>query len=230
MIQFNLLPDVKVQYLKAKRLRQLLAFISIATAGAFFVIAVLTFLAVNVIQKNQLNSLGAELRKTAAIVQQTPDVDRIITVQNQLRSLQEIDKKKPAAGRLFTYLSQITPSNVSISASNVDFTALTLSLSGTAKDFLGVNTFVDTLKYTGFKTEATGTALKPAFSKVYLGSFTNTDKGSTFQISMTFDSALFDNQQKISLSVPNTITTRLDDKQASALFQAAATPTKQDNK
>lgn len=228
MIQFNLLPDVKVEYLKAKKLRQLLAVISIGTALTCMVIAVLLFLAVNVVQKRQLEGLNKELKQAAAIVQSTPNIDRIITVQNQLASLEGLHTTKPAAGRLFDYLSQVTPTNVSISAADTDFVSLTISLSGTAKDFLGVNTFVDTLKYTGYQTEATATEVKPAFSNVYLSAFSNTDKGSTFQITLSYDKALFDNQQKVKLTVPNTVTTRLDDKQASALFQANTAPAKQE--
>ena len=208
MIQFNLLPDVKLEYIRARKLKRTLIGVSVLFAGVMLVTAVLLFLGVNVAQKKHLNDLGKDVSITTKQIQATPDLDRIITVQNQLTSLPGLYDQRPAAKRLFGYLGQVTPSNVTISSVSVDFTASVLTLKGASKNFLGINTFVDTLKFTKFNVaDGTGTDAL-AFSKVVLTSFGTSDAGSSYDISLSFDPALFDNLKEVKLIVPQTITTR----------------------
>lgn len=220
MIQFNLLPDVKLQYIKAKRMKRLTMSISILVAGASLLIAVFTFIGVNVIQKSHMNSLGREVLATAHKIQNTKDIDKIITVQNQLNSLTDLHNNKPATSRLFDYLTQVTPSNVTISNIVTDNVLHSFSISGGAKDLLGVNTFIDTLKFTSYQSDADATKTLPAFSQVILSGFSASEKSATYQVTLTFDPAIFDNQHKIQLIVPQgKITTRSQVSQPTALFQ-----------
>lgn len=226
MIQFNLLPDVKMEYIKAKRLKRLLVTISVLVAGASLIVAVLLFLGVNVVQKKHLNDLSKDLTRDATQLQNTPNINKIITVQNQLTSLTSLHDAKPAASRLFDFLAQVTPNNLSIANVSADYTTSTLTIGGAGKDFLAVNTFVDTLKFTTFTTDKDTTKSGPAFTKVLLNSFSTGEKSSTYQVSMAFDPALFDSLQKITLAVPKTITTRSQISQPTELFQQAPTTTK----
>jgi len=223
MIQFNLLPDVKLEYIRANRLKRLLISISILVAAACFAIAVLLFLAVNVVQKDNMNGLNKDIKATANTVKQTPDIDKIITIQNQLQSLPTLHSAKPAATRLFGYLSQVTPSNVTISNVSVDFTADTFTLTGQAADLFAVNTFVDTLKFTTYALASAGDTPKNAFSEVVLGGFATTDKDATYQVTMKYDPVIFDNQNAVILTVPKTVTTRSGSNQPSALFEQPTT-------
>jgi len=223
MIQFNLLPDVKLEYIRANRLKRLLISISILVAAACSAIPVLLFLAVNVVQKDNMNGLNKDIKATANTVKQTPDIDKIITIQNQLQSLPTLHSAKPAATRLFGYLSQVTPSNVTISNVSVDFTADTFTLTGQAADLFAVNTFVDTLKFTTYALASAGDTPKNAFSEVVLGGFATTDKDATYQITMKYDPVIFDNQNAVTLTVPKTVTTRSGSNQPSALFEQPTT-------
>ena len=223
MIQFNLLPDVKMEYIKAKRLKRLMVTVSILAAGGLLTVAVLLFLGVNVVQKKHLNDLSKDLTSDATKLQNTPNIDKIITVQNQLTSLTTLHDSKTSASRLFDYLAQVTPSNVSIANVSADYAASTLTIGGAGKDFVAVNTFVDTLKFTTFTSDKDATKSGPAFTKVLLTSFSSGDKGSTYQVSLSFDPALFDSLQKISLAVPKTITTRSQISQPTELFQRSPT-------
>ena len=227
MIQFNLLPDVKLEYIRANRLKRLMISISILFAAACFVIAVLLFLAVNIAQKDHMNDLNKDIKATANKVKQTPNIDKIITVQNQLQSLPALHSAKPAATRLFGYLSQITPINVTISNVNVDFTANTFTITGQAADLFAVNTFVDTLKFTTYAQNDDPTGPKNAFSKVVLGGFAANDKDATYQITLSYDTAIFDNQNAVALTVPKTVTTRAGSNQPSALFEQSTTKKKE---
>ena len=54
MIQFNLLPDVKQEYLKAKRTKQLVVLVSIIASATALTVLLLLFISVNVVQKKSL--------------------------------------------------------------------------------------------------------------------------------------------------------------------------------
>jgi len=228
MIQFNLLPDVKLEYLRANRLKRLMITISVLFAAACFVIAVLLFFAVNVAQKDHMNDLNKDIKATASKVKQTPNIDKIITIQNQLQSLPTLHSTKPAATRLFGYLSQITPINVTISNVSVDFTANTFTLTGQTANLFGVNTFVDTLKFTTYAQKDDPASLKNAFSKVVLGGFATTDKDATYQITLSYDPAIFDNQNEVVLTVPKTVTTRAGSDKPNVLFEQSTTTKKKE--
>lgn len=225
MVQFNLLPDVKLEYIKTRRLKRLMVTISIIFAGACLTVAVLLFLAVNVLQKKHLNDLDKDITAAASQVQRIPDIDKIITVQNQLTSLPALHDDKPAAKLLFGYLAQVTPANVTFSNVMVDFPNSTFTVTGLGKTFLDVNTFVDTLKFTTYTDKEDPEATpKVAFSKVLLTSFSTTDKGATYTVEFSFDPSIFDNDKSISLTVPKTITTRSQINQPNALFQPNPAP------
>ncbi len=214
MIQFNLLPDVKLEYIKARRNKRLVILSSIIIAGTSLGICVMLFMGVNVVQKIRLGKLNDDINKISEELKNEKDIDKILTVQNQLNSLDSLHDKKPAASRLIGYLSQITPNTVSISALNIDFTANTMSISGSSPALKHVNEFIDTMKFTSFKV-AKETNTKPAFSNVILSRFSvNTDNNNggypaTYDISLSFDPTIFDTTKSISLRVPqDKVTTR----------------------
>lgn len=228
MIQFNLLPDVKLEYIKAQRLKRLTISAAVLFALSCMALAVLLFVTVNIVQKNHMKSLNGQINKIARVVKGTPDIDKILTLQNQLISLPTLHSTKPAATRLFGYLSQVTPSNVTISSIMVDFSANTFLVSGQAKDLLAVNTFVDTLKFTGYKTPEGGETVKNAFSKVVLSGFNVNDKNATYQIALSYDPIIFDIKTNPALNVPNGVTTRESSNQPSALFEQGPTAKKKE--
>lgn len=219
MIQFNLLPDIKLEYIKAKKLKRTLLTVFTLVAMSSAALAVILFLGVNVVQKKHMNDLAKDLTKTAQKIQATPDINRIITVQNQLKSLPALYDARPAATRLFGYLGDVTPSNTSIANTSVDFVNHTVTLSGSGKTLLDINTFVDTLKYTLFVSDKAPQTSAAAFTKVSLTSYSRGEKSSSYQVNFSYDPALFDSLQKITLTVPQAITTRSEISQPTELFQ-----------
>src|SRR5579863_9184509 len=122
MIQFNLLPDVKLQYLKVKRTQHMVITISvIAIAVSLFVLIVLIG-TVDGIQKKNLNDLKSSIASDSSKLQNTPNLSKILTVQNQLEALTGLHNNKPVASRMFNYIKDLTPSAASISQLNIDFT------------------------------------------------------------------------------------------------------------
>lgn len=223
MIQFNLLPDVKLEYIKAERTKHLV--ISVATlAGVIaFAIFVLLLVTVDGLQKKNLSDLNRDIKTASSKVEDTQDLDKILTVQNQLSALTSLHDSKPAASRLFDYLTQVTPSNVTIKSVSVDFTQNTMSLSGNADTIDAVNTFVDTLKFTQYTTDASGSAATKAFSNVVLASFSTSSSGATYSITLNNDPTIFNNNDNVTLNVPNTVTTRSVTEQPNVLFKDTGT-------
>ncbi|MEO8785203.1 MAG: hypothetical protein ABI221_02770 [Candidatus Saccharimonadales bacterium] len=227
MIQFNLLPDVKLEYIKTRRSKRMVLMISALVAGLCLLIFIGMFVFVNVLQRKHLNDLNKDIKSNISTLQQTPDLSKILTIQNQLSSLTGLHQQKPAASRLLDYLGQLTPANATISDARVDFTANTISLTGDADALSTVNQFVDTVKFTTYSSDANSQTPK-AFSSVVLTSFSKGDKGSSYQIDFSFNPAIFDNTQKIQLTVPKIISTRSEvDKPADLFQKSTSTPAAQ---
>ncbi len=226
MIQLNLLPDVKLEYIKAQRTRRLMISVSFLVTAVAVGILVLLLL-VDVAQRKHLSDLSHDITTESKQLKQKPDISRILTVQNQLESLTALHAGKPAASRLFSnYLNQVTPAAVAITSFNIDFTTQTATITGTADSLSNVNKYVDTLKFTTYNTSSNSAATK-AFTNVVLSSFglngASTDKSqaATYTITLGYDKTIFDITQSVTLSVPNLTTTRSELDQPGDLFKAA---------
>lgn len=230
MIQLNLLPDVKLEFIKAQRAQRLAFSIAFLASGVAIALLVI-LLSLTGLQKKHLNDLNKDITKATSDLQKKPQINKILTVQNQLESLTALHDKKPAAPRLLEYLNQVTPSQVDISSLAVDFTQQTATITGSADSLSSVNKYVDTLKFTTYTTEDNHNPT-PAFSNVVLTSFAlssgakDSAHTASYTVSMSYDPVIFDTTQKVSLSVPNLITTRSESSQASDLFNSSSTKAK----
>jgi Tfp pilus assembly protein PilN len=221
MIQFNLLPDIKQQYLKAQRQKHLVVFVSTVVIIVALSVFIILLLVVGVWQKKSMSDLNGDIKKYNNQLSSTKDLDKILTVQNQLKSLSPLHDKKPAASRLFDYLGQVTPTKASISKFDINYEDNTLSINGTADSLETVNTFVDTLKFTEY-TITDGVGKNPngktAFSKVVLANFGRSDKTTTYNITASFDPIIFSQSSQVELTVPQKTTTRSTTQQPTDLF------------
>lgn len=217
MIQFNLLPDVKLEYVKAQRAKHTAITISTIAAVAALVVMLILFLVVDVWQKKSLSDLNRDISKYSSQIKSTPNLNKILTVQNQLNALPTLDAQKPAVSRLFGYVSQLTPTQASISKLTVDFTKNTWDVSGTADSLGTVDKFVDTFKFTTYKTDSSSKSAK-AFSNVVLASFGVSSQGASYEITASFDPVIFDSSKNVTLNVPNIISTRSETQQPKNLF------------
>jgi Tfp pilus assembly protein PilN len=204
MIQFNLLPDVKLEYVKAQRTKRLLTLVSIVVSLASLAVLLLSIITVDVVQKKSLHDLNNDVAKYSSQLKSVKDLDKILTVQNQLSTLTSLHDQKPVTSRLFTYISQITPSQASLNKLTVDFTANTLTIGGTAPSLDTVSTYTDTLKGTTYKTGDSSRAAANAFSGVVLSTFGRDDSGATFTITCSFDPVIFKTDSNVTLTVPQT--------------------------
>lgn len=221
MIQFNLLPDVKLEFVRAKRMQHTVVSASVIAAGSAFVIFLLLFLAVNVVQKNTLSSATNEIKKDKVILNQTPELAKILTIQNQLAVLPSLHAKKAAASRSFEFLQLLTPTSVTISDATTDFILNTVTITGQSNGLDKINIFADTLKFTKYSDDKVKGQL--AFTGVVLTAFSKSSTAATYTITANFAPALYDNVSAVVLSVPNTVTTRSVIEQPADLFKQPAT-------
>jgi len=205
MIQFNLLPDVKAEYIKARRTKRLVIFISTIVGLVSLAIFLLLLVGVDVVQKKQLTDADNKIALYSKQVKDIPDLNKILTVQNQLNTLTDLHDQKAVSSRLFTYIGQVTPTQASISALNIDFTQNIMSITGEAPTLDVVNAYTDTLKATTYKTGSSDTDSTPAFSAVVLSAFGRDSKGATYTITLNFDPEIFSSENdKVTLTVPKT--------------------------
>ncbi|HVV66707.1 MAG TPA: PilN domain-containing protein [Candidatus Saccharimonadales bacterium] len=227
MIQLNLLPDVKMEYIKAERQRRLVTSVSILVTIAAIVLLLL-LLSVDGLQKKHLSDLNKDIKSYSTKLENEPQITKILTVQNQLESLTQLHDQEPAAARLFTYLNQVTPSNVNITDFKIDFTQNTVSITGTANTLADVNKYVDTLKLTTFTT-GTDSTPQPAFSDVVLSSFSlngsstggKSAQPAAYTITASYDKTIFDITQNVTLVVPSGTPNRLGGSPSTDLFEPA---------
>ncbi len=218
MIQFNLLPDIKIQYLKAKRQKHLVVMLSVAASAISLAIFVLLLVTVFGLQKKNLSDLNKDIKTSSSQLQSVKDLNKILTVQNQLGALTTLHNNKVVASRLLDYLTQLTPADAFITRLAVDYSTNTMTIDGSTANLTAVNTYTDTLKFTKFKVEGTSDE-KSAFTNVVLKSFTRDQDSTTYQIEFVFDPAIFGNANKVTLDVPQIITTRSEVDKPSGLFQ-----------
>lgn len=217
MIQFNMLPDVKLEYVRAHRIQHTIITASLISAGSAFLIFLLLFTAVNVVQKKSISDLNKDITKYNTELKNTPDLEKILTIQNQLGALPQLHADKPAVARTFKYIQQLTPPSLTLNEVNTDYANNTISISGRARSLDGVNTLTDTLKLSTYTTG--GATEGKAFSNVVMSQFTRTAETTTFTVTANFEPSIFDNDKPAELVIPNTVSTPSVSRQPSTLFE-----------
>lgn len=207
MVQFNLLPDVKLQYIKARRTKYAVMMVSSVVGAVALALFLITLLWVNGAQKKRISDLNKDIKRYSTNLKQVPDLDKILTVQNQLRTLPELHENKAAVTRLYNYLSQVTPNEVALNQLTADYDAGVITVGGTAPNMDAVRKYTDTLKVTKYKVDDSQSANQKAFKDVVLSAFGRDDKGATFTITFGYDPTIFDITKKVDFEVPNGLMT-----------------------
>jgi hypothetical protein len=131
MIEINLIPDVKQELLRAERARTTVTSLSI-TIGIISVAAV-ALLAVYVFGVQTVRSAIADetIKTESAKLSSVEDLSKILTIQNQLGKINELNDQKKINSRVFDMLAAVippAPNTVQIStlAINADDASITL--------------------------------------------------------------------------------------------------------
>ena len=199
MIQFNLLPDVKKEYVKAKRAKRLILSTATLASAAVVGVTVLMFTFVHVAQKKHINDLTDDIQSLTTDIKSTENLNDILTVQNQLSLLPALHEAKPETSRVFDYMTFVSPAAVRFSSIDLDTKNTTLKVAGTADSIATINKLVDNIKAVTYAVVGTETETT-TYSDVVTELAGNND-GANFKISMTYDPAIFSNTQQVIMRI-----------------------------
>lgn len=232
-LQFNLLPDVKQEYLKTKRTKRTVITASLVASAIACFIFLFAITTVYVINKKQLSNADDQIKQYSQELQSIKNIDRILTIQNQLKSISTLHQSKHKMSRIYDYLPDVTPARVCISQLSIDTITGSMNFQGSSDSQRSINTFVDTLKFTKYKIAGKDTG-KYAFTSVVESQFgistAGTNKSNTakcegvpapagYQLIVKFDPILFSNASSVELTVPQgLVTTRSVTNDPSVIF------------
>jgi len=134
MIEINLIPDVKREYLRARAQRNYIIFMSTivgAAAVAAAVVLGLVFSGQLVAEAVQNRSIEDQNKKLSAI----EDLSKTVTIQQQLEKIDSQHLNKTIDSRLFTLLTAVNPpapNDVKISTLKLDPETKTIVMDGSA--------------------------------------------------------------------------------------------------
>lgn len=218
MIQLNLLPDLKKEFIQAQKAKALVITVAIfVTLGAIGVSALL-FVYVTFVQQFQVTLASDDIARKLKDLKDIPDVDKYLTVQNQLSSLPELHDSKGSYKRLFDFLAVVNPSapnNITLNELRVSTEEKSVVFTGTTASFETLNTFVDTLKNVeiSFKQNGQGDKVTDKiFEQVLVQSAdivrSNSQTVVGFTVKTVYKDAAFDiRNTEMTAKVPNITTT-----------------------
>lgn len=218
MIQFNLLPDVKIKYIKARQLKNKIMTASLLVIAGSVALVLLVGL-MQLGQRKNISDLTKDINSTKSSIQSTADLDKILTIQNQLNTLPDLHNKKPITSRFFDYLNKLTPADVKLSTFEMNTVDSAITITGTAPNLETVNRFADTLKFATL-IEGDQQGVK-AFTDVAT-TLTRGGQGSNFSISAKYDKSIVDATKNPQLVIPSIISSRSETEKPAQLFENKA--------
>ncbi|HSE29012.1 MAG TPA: hypothetical protein VLA77_00300 [Candidatus Saccharimonadales bacterium] len=219
MIQLNLLPDLKKEFINAQKTKHLVITSSILVTLIAAGISVLLFFYVNFGQQFQITLITNAINDKSEELSSISDVDQYLTIQNQLAALDPLHASKGVYSRLFSFLNILNPSppnNVNLSNVQVAASESSIVFTGTTGSFEALNVFIDTLKnaQVEFKPNGEGDLTKESmFSQVMTQSSglakSNNQTVVSFTIKAFYNAPVFDAKNTdVQAIVPNITTTQ----------------------
>jgi len=213
MIQLNLLPDVKKEFLRTQRARRrTIALAILATIVAAGITVIFAFYVYGV-QSVILYTQTEDIKKKSTELSGIKDIDKYLAIQNQLANLSELHDNKVNMSRLLGFLPSLNPAppkNVKLTNVDVSTVDKTITFKGTIGDYAALTTFQDTLKNAEFSYKSDGNDVKnKLFSNINIDAATLEDAAVSFSLIATYDDAAF--LQKnigVVVSVPSIETTQ----------------------
>jgi Tfp pilus assembly protein PilN len=236
MIELNLLPDVKKEFIKAQRTRNVVVsssiIVSIVAVGAVAFLATTVYGAQNLLIGNLKKDIQSNHQKLAS----KNEINKYLAIQSQLDSLNQVSGQRAIYGRVFDYLQQLNPappSNITIYSLELLQEAKSIKLSGSANNFEAVNNFKYTLQNASLVYTKDGQEQKmPLFSAVVAGqpalTTTNGVTLANFTFDLTYAPEAFSKETKDpKITVPKLVTSDGDQNAPKELFGTNPQPTQE---
>lgn len=148
MIEINLIPDVKQELLKAERVRSLV--ISFSIVAGLAALGVVALLAVYVFGVQTVRSALSDeaIKSGSAQLAGVEDLSKVLTIQNQLSKIDELNSQKKIDSRVFEMLDAVIPpppNSVQISTLAIDAEESTITLEGQTPSYDSLEVFKKTV-------------------------------------------------------------------------------------
>ncbi len=126
MIEINLVPDVKQELLRAQTQRNFIISIaillSIGAAAVILLVAGYVYGAQSLLMATSNKSIDTEYAKLSSV----QDLDKMLTIQNQLNQVSSLNKEKRVTSRVYDMLNVVVPDN----PHNVKISSMSVSPAG----------------------------------------------------------------------------------------------------
>jgi hypothetical protein len=149
MIQLNLLPDIKKEFINAQKTRALVMSVSIIVTLSAVGLSVLLFVYVTFLQQLQITLATNDIKSKEQQLNGVHDLSKYLTIQNQLAALPELHANKGIYSRLLSFLPVLnpnSPNNIALTRLQLATTDKSVIFTGTTASFESLNVFVDTLR------------------------------------------------------------------------------------
>ena len=190
MIEVNLIPDVKREYLRAQRMRNMVVSVSImvmiVAGGAIAVLGVGlgAISAAGLVKDGEIKSGYRQLSGQSG-------VNDIVTIQNQLAHVSELDKARGINSRVFEVVSAVNPpapNNIKISTIRFKPSETSIAIDGSAANSF---TATDIMKKTILNTKIqyrddSSTKEVPLASEVTITNTTYAQESTALHFTLTF--------------------------------------------
>jgi hypothetical protein len=206
VIEINLIPDVKQEYIRAKRVRTLVVsgaiIVGIASVGIVVLMAVYLF----GIQALRSTLADNAITEKSNKLKEVPDLANMLTVQNQLAHVTTLHDEKNIDSRLFELLTVINPAKpnqVVYSSVRVDSENKLIHIDGQAANgFVAADVFKKTILATTFsfgqdnETKTEPVTQNVSISNMSYGEDSTGAKVLRFSIDFEYNEALFARNSK----------------------------------
>lgn len=203
MIQINLLPDVKQEYLRARKVRNFAISVAILAGLASVAIVVLLLMALGV-QKGREALADNAIKTEYESLSQIEDLSELVTLQNQLSLIGDQHDNKTMDSRLFSLLQAINPpapNNIQFTTVSLDPEDTILTIEGVAtQGYNAVETLTKTIRNTKFefiRDQEVGSedvATKVSIGETGFGENADGKRVLRFEVLITYNDILFSNE------------------------------------
>lgn len=223
MIEINLIPDIKQELLRAKRVRTVV--VSSAIIVGIAAVGVVVLLAVYLFGVQTLRSTLADraITDNESKLKEVPDLANMLTIQSQLESITDLHDNKQMSSRLFELLTAINPAQpnqVTFSLVRIDADNGAIHIEGQAANgFVAADVLKKTIQATklsygqGGETKTETLAKNISISNLSYGEDATGAKVLRFTIDFEYSEALF------ARSADNTIIIRPDRQNATDSYK-----------
>lgn len=148
MIEINLIPDVKQELIRAQRVRSVV--ISFSILSGIIALGIVVLLSAYVFGVQTVRSALADdgIKRGSEQLASVEDLSKVLTIQNQLSLISELNSQKKIDSRIFDVLSAVippAPNNVQVSSLVIDAEQSQISIEGQTRTYDVLEIFKKTI-------------------------------------------------------------------------------------